>query len=199
MFVQVITAQTTDPAGVRRRFDEWVTDLRPGAVGFLGSTAGVAADGRFIAVARFADEAAAQANSELPEQAAWWTGTEALLSGAATFRGTSDVEVHAKGGSDDAGFVQILEGTTTDRAEQTAIDAELQESFMAERPDFLGSLLLWWEGGQWLEVVYFSSEADARAGEAKGGSPEGEALFARWQDVAKPESFLDLTDPWLLS
>ena len=73
MFVQVITAKTKDPAGVRRQDERWRKEMMPGAKGFLGSTIGVADDGTFYAFARFVDEAAAQANSARAEQGAWWT------------------------------------------------------------------------------------------------------------------------------
>jgi hypothetical protein len=38
MFVQIIQAQTSDPAGVKAAVDRWRTDLAPGATGWLGST-----------------------------------------------------------------------------------------------------------------------------------------------------------------
>ena len=43
-------------------------------------------DGRFIALARFASEEAAQRNSQRPEQDQWWTQTATLFSGEPTFQ-----------------------------------------------------------------------------------------------------------------
>ncbi len=68
MFVQVITGRTSKAAELRAAFDRWMTELSPGAKGWLGSTAGVTEDGRFVALARFESEAAAQRNSDRPEQ-----------------------------------------------------------------------------------------------------------------------------------
>ena len=53
MFVQVIEGRVSDREGLHRQMDQWMTDLRPGATGFLGSTAGVTDDGYGIAFARF--------------------------------------------------------------------------------------------------------------------------------------------------
>ena len=76
MFIQVITGTVTDPEGLRRQSDRWQDELRHGAIGYLGATAGVTNDGRSIAMIRFDSEASARANSERDEQGAWWAETE---------------------------------------------------------------------------------------------------------------------------
>ena len=81
VFVQVIQGQVTDAETVREAFDRWAQELAPGATGWLGSTAGVTEDGRFIALARFASEQAARANSDRPEQDRWWAETAKLFAG----------------------------------------------------------------------------------------------------------------------
>jgi hypothetical protein len=53
VFVQVIQGQVTDAGKVRAAFDRWAQEHAPGATSWLGSTAGVTEDGRFIALARF--------------------------------------------------------------------------------------------------------------------------------------------------
>ncbi len=199
MFVQVISGQAGDGAGLRRQFERWASDLRPSSTGFLGSTAGVTTDGRFVAVARFEDEQSARANSDRPEQSAWWEETERFFKGPVTFRESSDVEILARGGSDEAGSVQVIEGRTTDRPQFMDLERRLEPGFVAERPDFIGSLLVWWDDGTWVEVAYFTSEDEARAGEERGLSPQVSDVFAKWQQVAAASSFLDVTEPWLVS
>lgn len=76
MFVQVIQGRTSDAEGTRSAMDRWMQDLRPGSIGWLGSTVGVADDGRFVAVARFESAEAADRNSERPEQSRWWEETQ---------------------------------------------------------------------------------------------------------------------------
>ncbi len=63
MFVQVIEGKTSDPAALMEHSDRWQREVRPGAIGYLGVTAGATADGRTIAIVRFEDEASARANA----------------------------------------------------------------------------------------------------------------------------------------
>jgi hypothetical protein len=64
VFVQVIQGQVADASKVRAAFDRWAQELALGAIGWLGSTAGVTEDGRFIALARFQSQEAARANAD---------------------------------------------------------------------------------------------------------------------------------------
>ena len=61
-------------------------------------------------MARFESEEAATANSQRPEQDAWWSETAKLLDGEATFRNSTDVIVDVQGDPDQAGFVQVMQG-----------------------------------------------------------------------------------------
>ncbi len=72
MFVQVLRGRVTDPGAMQLAVDRWQAECRPGASGWLGTTSGVADDATFIAVARFTSAEAARANSERPQQRAWW-------------------------------------------------------------------------------------------------------------------------------
>ena len=84
--------------------------------GYLGDTSGVAADGRSIAIVRFESEADARANSDRPEQSAWWAETEKYLGDDVSFTESSDVTPFLGGGSDKAGFVQVMKVSGVDRA-----------------------------------------------------------------------------------
>ena len=68
MFVQVIQGQLADAGKVEVALDRWIQELAPGSIGWLGTTAGVTEDGRFIELARFESEDAARRNSNRPEQ-----------------------------------------------------------------------------------------------------------------------------------
>jgi hypothetical protein len=197
MFVQIITGRVKDAAEVRRHDERWRTDVKPGAKGFLGSTVGVTDDNRFIAFVRFSDEAAARANSERAEQSAWWSGFEKCLDGTPTFRESSDIALLFDGGSDQAGFVQVMEGSVSDRAEAEAFETpEMLDNLRAARPDLMGSIRAWFDGGKFVDVAYFTSEADARKGEkSEEFSGPSEQYLALFGDMA----FLDLPDPILTS
>lgn len=197
MFVQVIKGTTNDPAGLQKRSDQWRDDIRPGAAGFLGSTGGVAADGTFILFARFADEAAARANSARPEQGAWWAETAELFDGAPTFRESNDVALLFDGGSDAAGFVQVMEGTVSDRAKAEAFETtELLEQLRRARPDLIGSVRAWFADGSFAEMAYFTSESAARSGEA---SADFEGPQQAYADLFTGMTFTDLRDPFFVA
>ena len=45
MFVQVIEGRVRNPDAVKSALDEWLRDVAPGAIGWLGSTGGVTTTG----------------------------------------------------------------------------------------------------------------------------------------------------------
>ena len=196
MFVQVVKGKTSDPAALRRRMDEWRDSVHPSVKGYLGGTAGVSDDGTFIAFARFADEAAAAANNANPAQQAWYEGTRPLFDGEPTFRESTDVSLLFDGGADEATFVQVMEGTVTDRARLQQLEtAEMIEQLRAARPDLLGSLRVWFDGGRYAEAAYFSSEEDARKGESSAdfSGPQDE-----YMSLFPDMTFVDLRAPQLI-
>lgn len=193
MFVQVIKGRTNDIEGLRRQADGWVADVRPGAIGYLGGTFGIADDGTFILFARFDDEVAAEANAKRSEQSAWWNETVKFIDGEPSFRESSDVTTLFDGGSDKAGFVQVMEGTVKDRAKAEALEnPALLEQLRTARPDLLGSLRVWFDGDTFAEVAYFTSEANARGGEA---SAEFSGPQQEYADLFGEMTFLDIRDP----
>jgi len=200
MFAQVIQGQVADAAEARQAFDRWVEELAPGATGWLGSTAGVTGDGTLIAVARFESEDAARRNSDRPEQGEWWAQTAKLFTGEPTFRDSTQVDVDTAGDPDQATFVQVIQGRTSDPARARELMTQDEEKWAGFRPDILGSLSIGHEGGAYTMVLYFTSEADAREGEQKVPPPE---MGQQMEEMGKLEvgepTFLDLTTPWLHS
>jgi hypothetical protein len=195
MFVQVIKGRTNDAEGLRRHGDRWAAELRPGAAGYLGGTAGIADDGTFVALARFEDEAAAKTNSDRPEQTAWWDELLALVDGEPTVRESSDVQMLFGGGSNDAGFVQVMEGTAADRAKAEALETpEMLEQLRTARPDLIGSLRVWFPDGAFVEAAYFTSEEAARAGES---STDFSGAQEDFNEAFGEMTFIDLRDPQL--
>jgi hypothetical protein len=199
MFVQVIQGRAGEARGLRAAMDRWARELAPQAGGWLGSTAGVTDDGRFIALARFESEQAARRNSDRPEQDRWWADTARLFEGEVTFRDSSDVMVDVVGDPDQAGFVQVIQGRTSDpdRARELMVASEEAADF---RPDILGSVGVQHDEGGYTMAVYFTSEQDARAGERKQPPPALQAEIDEMNalNVGTPE-FFDLTQPWLYS
>ena len=200
MFVQVIQGRTSNAEGLRRAFDRWERDLAPGATGWLGTTGGITDDGRVIGIARFDSAAAAARNSDRPEQSQWWQETEKLFDGEVTFRNSEEVTVDLQGDPDRAGFVQVMQGRTTDpdRArELMALDPDKWAEF---RPDVLGSVTVGHDEGAWTMVLYFTSEAEAREGERRDVPPELLAIMQEMDKLSVGETeYFDLRQPILQS
>jgi len=200
MFVQVIKGRTADPGGLRAAMDRWMQDLAPGAIGWLGSTAGVTEDGRAIAVARFESEESARRNSERPEQDQWWRETARVFEGEATFLDSSDVSVDLQGDPDRAGFVQIMQGRTIDPDRAKQLMSQDSDKWAAFRPDVLGSLSIAHQRGVYTMVMYFTSEAEAREGERKEIPPELKATMDEMEKLSTGEvEFFDLKEPQIVS
>ncbi len=200
MFVQVIRGKVSDPEQVRAALDLWSERLAAGAPGWLGSTAGVTGDGRFVALARFESEEAARRNSDRPEQGQWWMQTSRLFTGEVIFRDSSDVTADVNGDPDTAGFVQVMQGRGSDPERARELMAQNPDDWAAFRPDVIGRVVVGHEGGAYTMAMYFTSEEAAREGERKEPPPQ---LRAQMEEMGKlsagePE-FLDLRQPWLYS
>jgi hypothetical protein len=200
VFVQVIQGQAADAGKLRAALDRWAQELAPGATGWLGSTAGVTEDGRFIALARFESEEAARRNSDRPEQDRWWAETSQLLTGEATFKDSSDVTLDLAGNPDDAGFVQVIQGRGSDPDRARELMGQDSSAWAAFRPEIIGSVAVGHEGGAYTMAMYFTSEAAAREGERKEPPPELRAQMEEMAalSVGEPE-FFDLKQPLLYS
>jgi hypothetical protein len=196
MFVQVIQGKVRDQAEVRAQLDRWVADLAPKAVGWLGTTAGVTDDGTFLALARFESEAAADKNSSLPEQGAWWESIAATFEDEPTFDNSTSVDVDIAGDPGEAGFVQVMRGRTTDQHRLRELLADDSLDLAAARPDILGRMLCCHEGDGWTMAVWFASEAAAREGEKRDLPPEAAERMAELMTLGDEPSYLDLRHPW---
>jgi hypothetical protein len=195
MFVQVIKGKAKDEAGLRKQQDRWNDEVRPGAEGFLGATSGVTKDGTWITLARFESEEAARRNSERPEQSKWWAETEQYLSDV-TFHDCPTVDQILNGGSNDAGFVQIMEGRSKDPEKLRSMGREMEPDMQKMRPDVLGGIVAWHDGGnEFTQTMYFESESRAREEESKMTS---EGPPQEWAELMEDMSYIDLTDPVLI-
>jgi hypothetical protein len=176
-------------------------DLAPGADGWLGSTAGVTDDGQVVLVVRFESAEAARRNSERPEQGLFWEGTRRLFDGDPTFLDSEHVTVETVGDPDQAGFVQVMQGRGTDPARARELMAQVPLEAMKDfRPDILGTLMIEHDEGRWTQVIYFTSEAEAREGERNQPPPEWQRTLEELMKLSVGEpTFLDLRQPLMTS
>jgi hypothetical protein len=200
MFVQVIQGHVAEPDRAHAAMDRWIEELSPGASGWLGSTAGVTDDGRFVALARFESEDAARRNSDRPEQDTWWSEVSGLFDGEVTFSDSRGVIDDVAGDPDAAGFVQIIRGRGSDPDRAREFMQQDSQAWAEFRPDVIGSLAIEHDGGAYTMAMYFTSEAEAREGERKEPPAELKAQMEEMDalSIGVPE-FYDLKEPWLYS
>jgi len=194
MFIQVIHGGCTRQDELRELLQTWRTDVGAGD-GWLGGTFGFTDDDEFFGVVRFESREAAAANSERPEQTAWAEKLTALMDGPPQFHDSDDVVVFLDGGSDDAGFVQIIRGQLADAGRFKALLADpgpLREM----RPEIIGGTLAVEPDGTFTETVAFTDEASAREGEK--AEPPAE-MRADLEAILGNATFYDLRHPWFES
>ena len=90
--------------------------------------------------------------------------------------------------------MQVMEGRVADRAKAEAFESpEMLDQLRAARPDLIGGLRVWFDDGTFTDVAYFTSEAEARKGEA---SPEFAGPSDDYMALFEDMSFLDLREPF---
>jgi hypothetical protein len=198
MFVQVIQGTAKDAAGLKKQWERWGQELQPGASGYLGGTGGVTDDGRFIGMARFESQEAAKANSDRPEQGKWWEETSQYLDNV-KFHDCTEIDVMGPGGSNDAGFVQFIQGKVKDAAKAREVMSSADEVMSGMRPDVLGGLVAGNPNGRYTQAIYFRSESEARKGEKEAvASPEAQEMMAKFAELADGEpEYYDISEPWM--
>lgn len=196
MFIQVIEGKASDPEGFRRVLEEQRPQVMEGAIGFLGATTVIAADNTVVTIARFESAEKAQENAARPEQTAFFEELKKHVAGEPTFHNCTEVDPFLGGGSNDAGFVQVMIGTAVDKAKARASEKELTPMLQQLRPDVLGGVTAW-DGDWWCQAIYFTSEADAREGEKKFETLSGEdqKKFQEMMEASGEPRYIDGTNP----
>ncbi|MDQ4069094.1 MAG: hypothetical protein M3203_06445 [Actinomycetota bacterium] len=188
-FVLLARGPVDDPGAVRRRWDDWHERIAA-ASGWQGSTGGVASTGDWLAAIRYSSEEAARASAE-------GGSDHGFLSGATSLELTGDLQlVEGNGPPLAAGFVQFMRARVPERHRLEAVEAAVGDRFAAVRRDFLAGLRAWTGPDRLTVVDWFTSEAEARAGEATAIPPELERLFGEWMSLLHDVEWYDLGQPW---
>ena len=175
--------------------ESWREELSEGAVGWLGGTYGFTDDDQFVGVVRFESREAAMANSARPEQGAWAEKMMSLMDGPVEFHDCDDVTLFMDGGSDQAGFVQVIQGKVED---PSRIKAMLADTTMLHemRPDIIGGTLAVEPDGRFTETIAFRDEDSAREGEKTEPPHE---VRSELESMMAGARFYDLHHPWFES
>ena len=199
MFIRVIQGRATNPPGIRRDLGRWQRLLAADADGWLGSTAGITEDGWSITVVRFASEAQARRNSDRPEQRQWWRDASQHLARIAV-HDASKVHTYGQGGADQAGFVQVIQGHIDD-LEHMATPGREHEVLAREAPHIRVMTVAEHADrpGDFTQIVYFSSEQDARQFDPELPVEAEELAQEERRRLMTNLRCFDLRDPQLLS
>jgi hypothetical protein len=197
MFIQIIQGKCSRPDELRTVLDRWTDELAPGAAGWLGGTYGLTDDGMFVGVVRFESREAAMANAARPEQGAWWSEAEQCFDGPVEFHDCEDVSLLFDGGSDQAGFVQVVRGKVEDPERFKALMGRDTDMLHQARPDIIGATLAMESDGTFTETIAFTDEESARRGEAQQQMPDD--MRAEWDATVGDLQFMDLHRPWFAS
>jgi hypothetical protein len=193
VFIQIFQGKSSRQDELRALAEEWRDQLASGADGWLGGTYGFTDDGTFIGVVRFEDREKAMANSDRPEQGAWAERLGSLFDGPVEFHDSEDVMVLFDGGSDDAGFVQVIQGKVDDTERLRALMRDGVDELREMRPEIVGATVAIEPDGSFTETVAFTDEASARRGETGEVPPE---VAAELRYVLEGARFYDLRRPW---
>ena len=119
--------------------------------------------------------------------------------GDVSFQDRTDVRQWLGGGSDDAGFVQIMAGHSADVDRMYDLLSGASDRVHDARPEILGGTLAFTATGDYIEAIYFTSEEAARAGE-QGEMPEDmRAMIDEEMSLMGEVEFHDLHRPMLVS
>src|SRR4030095_15733130 len=220
VFIQVMQGRATNPDGIHAELDRWKAELQPGADGWLGSTSGVTDDGRFIAGVRFATAGGAPSlggpaaplylevlgvapgerprrNSDRPEQDAWWSQASKHLAEVA-FHDSTRVHTYREGGSDQAGFVQVIQGYRPDMGRRAALGRAQEQTMAEQAPHILGMTVAEHADrpGDFTQTVYFTSQQEARWF-GREQPVEFDPSFAAFSSRMTEVRYFDLRDPRL--
>jgi len=194
MFVQMVQGDCARHAAMRTLVEDWCTDIAD-QHGWLGGTYGFTDDGRFVGIARFTNAETCIAAAQRPGAAAFWAEAIELLDGPLEIHQSDDVTLMFDGGSDEAGFIQVLTGQLRDPAQMRYLlaDQDMTAMLHATRPEILGATLAIGQDGTFTETVAFTDEALARQGETVR-MPE--QVRRTLDDAVGQVEYLDLRNPW---
>lgn len=193
MFIQVVQGKVKDAELWRRELRRWRIELKPKAKGYLGTTSGVTSDGRAIAVFRFESEKDALANSALVAQGKWWKAAAKAFDGKVVVHNCTEVDTVVGGGSNWAGFVQVIQGRAKNHELMRRRMREMESRLRAARPDIMGVVIAWHGDGGFTQTVYFTSAQTAHAAEAAAPDDEMDREYGSFFDG--PPTFFDLNSP----
>jgi hypothetical protein len=195
VYIQMAQGKCDRQDEMRRIVDNWSAAMAE-REGWLGGTYGFTDDGRFVGVTRYASAADCERlfADELSQQS--WATAQRICEDLVMHE-SGDVTMMLEGGSDSAGFVQVMRGHIGDpeRFRHLASD-EMTSMLHQARPEVIGGTLAVEPDGAFIETIFFTDEDSARHGESQD-MPE--QVRAELEDAFADVEYLDLHKPWFAS
>jgi hypothetical protein len=119
-----------------------------------------------------------------------------LFDGPVEFHDCDDVTLLMDGGSDSAGFVQVIRGKVDDIDRLKSMMTADTDTLHQMRPEIIGGTLAVEPDGTFTETVAFTSEEAARQGERV--EPPAD-VQAEMEYAMAGAQFYDLHQPWFAS
>ena len=142
MFIQMVQGRCSRHDGMRDLVEDWCAMMadRPG---WLGGTYGFTDDDRFLGIVRFDSAGACKEAASTSQAAILWAGAEDLFDGRPEIHESEDISMMLQGGSDSAGFVQVMKGRVADadRFRHFMTDTEMTSMLHEARPEIIGATL----------------------------------------------------------
>jgi hypothetical protein len=199
VFIQVMQGRALDPPGIRRELNRWQRQLATDADGWLGATAGVTEDGWSVVVMYFDSEQQARRSSDRLEHRAWWREASRHV-GEVAFHDAPTVHLFGDGRSDLAGYVQVIQGHIDDSERMASLGGDQEEVLAREAPHILGVTVAEHADrpGDFTQVVYFTSEQDARRFEEEPLNEADEPAQQERRGLMTNLRSFDLPEPQML-
>jgi hypothetical protein len=124
---------------------------------------------------------------------------EQCFEGEVMFHDCDDSMMFLDGGSDDAGFVQVIQGRLDDPNRFRHFMEQPMDMLHEQRPEIIGGTIAIDENGWFTETISFRSEAEARMGEQQEMPEPQRSEFEAEMAQVREMRYLDLHRPWFSS
>ena len=195
MYIQMAQGKCDRQDEMRQLIDDWSTEMA-GREGWLGGTYGFTDDGRFVGVVRYESAAACERLFADEVSKKGWATAQGLCQNLEMHE-SGDVTMVLEGGSDSAGFVQVMTGRVADADRMRhLISDEMTAMLHQARPEILGATLAIEPDGRFMETIGFTDEATARQGEQMEMPAD---VRAELESAMAEVQYADLHHPWFAS